>query len=122
MLLSIVLGGIAIGALIAIICASLLLIILLVVVILWMLKHHKSGTLKVDEAFIEKLRTNLGGRENIKSVSFKNGRVNFILNDIYLADLKALKEMSTTGVFVTDDTVKMLFSYDSDTICKAVLR
>lgn len=122
MLLSIILSGIAIGMLIAIIAASLLLIILLIVFILWMLKHRKKDNIKVDEAFIEKLRINLGGRENIKSASFKNGRVQFVLVDIYLADLKALKEMSTAGVFVTDDTVKMLFTYDSDTICKAILR
>ncbi len=97
-------------------------LILILATVLITMKRKGSKKIKVDDAFIAELLKCLGGRENLCSAKFTNGRVNFELEDVEKADLNALKELSTTGVFVTNQTVKMLFTYDSGLICKAVMR
>ncbi len=104
---------------IAIVMAAILTILVIVSIVLIILSKRKPK-IKVDEAFISSLVSALGGIENIESVHFINGRINFQLNDVESADLETLKSLSTTGVFVTNQTVKMLFSYDSQTICNAI--
>lgn len=78
--------------------------------------------LKVDEAFIQTLVTALGGKLNITKASNTNGRIQIEVEDLELVNFEEIKKLSTAGVFVTNQTIKMLFSYDSDTICQAILQ
>lgn len=107
--------------LIVYIVIAVLLVILactLLFVIPYFKKKKKNP--KIDEDFINHLVSCLGEKDNIISAQFTNGRVNFELEDIEKAKLDDLKALSTAGVFITNSTIKMLFSYDSEAICKAV--
>lgn len=72
----------------------------------------------VDEEFINNLLSGLGDATNISSVCIDNGRLKFKVNDLDLVNGEALKELSTSGVFITGSNVKLLFKYDSALILK----
>ena len=74
----------------------------------------------VDELFIETLLSGLGGKENIKNVSIDNGRVKFNILDLDLLNQEAIKTVSASGAFITGNSVKLLFKYDSEVIVKAL--
>lgn len=98
-----------------------LLIWSLLIVIILKSRHKKHPRVKVNEEFINELVQALGQRKNIVSVSTVNGRIHFNVEDLELVNLDTLKKLSTAGVFITNTTVKMLFTYDSESICKAVM-
>ena len=81
-------------------------------------KREKSKILHVvvDEEFIKALITGLGELENIASVCIDNGRVKFRVIDLDLVKGEDLKVLSTSGVFITGNNVKLLFKYDSQDI------
>ena len=62
----------------------------------------------------------LGELNNINSVSVDNGRVKFSIKDLELLVTDELKALSTSGVFITGNNVKLLFKYDSNTIVSAL--
>lgn len=93
----------------------------LLIILIVKLKNKKHSRIKVDEDFINELVTALGQRKNIVSVSTVNGRIHFTVEELELVQLEALKKLSTAGVFITNTTIKMLFTMDSETICKAVM-
>ncbi len=101
--------------------ASLAVVAILVVLCIFFLRKSKTK-LKVDEAFIQTLVTALGGKLNITKASNTNGRIQIEVEDLELVNFEEIKKLSTAGVFVTNQTIKMLFSYDSDTICQAILQ
>lgn len=98
-------------------------VLLLAILIVFIIKarHQKHPHVKVNEEFINELVLALGQRKNIVSVSTVNGRIHFNVEDLELVDLDTLKKLSTAGVFITNTTIKMLFTYDSELICKAVM-
>lgn len=75
---------------------------------------------KIDEDFINSLLEALGSKSNIKEVSNINGRLLVLLEDLELANLEELKKLSSGGVFITNNTVKMLFTYDTNSICQSL--
>lgn len=77
---------------------------------------------KIDENFIDSIILSLGGKENISKVSVINTRVSFDCVSLEKVDLEKLKAISLKGVFVTDNHVKTLFSYDSLKIVKEIER
>lgn len=81
----------------------------------------KSEHVIVDEAFVSSLLLALGGLPNIENVSVDNGRVKFLVGDLDLLVADELKKLSTSGVFITGKSVKLLFKYDSNTIMNAVI-
>lgn len=94
---------------------SCLFLLIFVVII-----KKKKPKIKVNEEFINQLTQALGSKENILNVKMINGRIHFEMNDLENVDFEKLKQLSTAGVFVTNQTIKMLFSYDSEAICKAL--
>lgn len=76
----------------------------------------KNKKIKIDESFIDKLVNALGGISNIQAVSNEHGRVIFNLDDLDLIKADDLKQLTTTGVFITGNNVKMLFQYDSNIV------
>ena len=98
----------------------ILIVVLLVIVavaLVLILKKKKPG-IKVDDAFIEKLLALFGSANNIAGVKVDNGRLKIEVKDLELVDLNGLKEASEAGVFVTGNTIKILFKLDSLTIKK----
>lgn len=105
-------------------------IILGVAVILFVIFYFVSGFRKkeakpservvVDEEFVSSMLHGLGELNNINSVSVDNGRVKFSVKDLELLVADELKALSTSGVFITGNNVKLLFKYDSNTIVKAL--
>lgn len=105
-------------------------IILGVAVILFVIFYFVSGFRKkdakpservvVDEEFISTMLHGLGELNNINSVSVDNGRVKFSVKDLELLVTDELKALSTSGVFITGNNVKLLFKYDSNTIVSAL--
>lgn len=75
----------------------------------------------IDEEFISKLLFGLGNLDNILLVSIDNGRLKFNVKDLDLIDTNSLKELSTSGVFITGNNVKLLFKYDSLEIKKVLI-
>lgn len=102
--------------LILIIVISVTLILALVFILFKM--THKERKVKIDDNFMTTMLNSLGGIDNIKSYSVENARVKFELVNVSLANLDALKELSTKGVFVSNNSVKTLFKYESSDIVK----
>lgn len=97
--------------------ALALIVILTLVLVLYIKKRPKAkGKIKVDEEFITKLVERYGGKENIVGVSVDNARLKVTIKDLELVDLNALKQDSQAGVFVTGNTIKTLFKFDSNLI------
>ena len=105
-------------------------IVLGVAVILFVIFYFVSGFRKkeakpgervvVDEEFITTMLHGLGELNNINSVSVDNGRVKFSIKDLELLVADELKALSSSGVFITGNNVKLLFKYDSNTIVSAL--
>ena len=76
----------------------------------------------VDESFIMLLLEGLGNISNIENVSIDNGRIKFRIRDLDIINAEQLKELSTSGVFITGSNVKLLFKYDSNTILEELVK
>lgn len=76
----------------------------------------------VDEEFMNTLLTGMGDIINIATVSIDNGRLKFKVNDLDLVNGDILKELSTSGVFITGNNVKLLFKYDSKVILDELIK
>ena len=70
----------------------------------------------IDEEFMSDLIRGLGDITNIECVNIDNGRLKFKILDLDILDAELLKKLSTSGVFITGNNVKLLFKYDSDAI------
>ena len=76
----------------------------------------------VDESFMTLLLAGLGNISNIESVAIDNGRIKFKIKDLDIINAEQLKELSTSGVFITGSNVKLLFKYDSNTILEELVK
>ena len=81
-----------------------------------------SEHVNVDESFMSVLLEGLGSLSNIESVSIDNGRIKFKIKDLDNINAEQLKEISTSGVFITGSNVKLLFKYDSSTILEELIK
>ena len=81
-------------------------------------REKKIEHITIDNEFMDSLILGLGNSANIESVSIDNGRLKFKVKDLELLDTNRLKELSTSGVFITANNVKLLFKYDSESILK----
>ena len=81
-----------------------------------------SEHVNVDEVFMTTLLEGLGSLTNIECVSIDNGRIKFKINDLDSINAEQLKEISTSGVFITGSNVKLLFKYDSNTILEELIK
>ncbi len=96
-------------------------VLVLSLVVFLILKNKKGNKkIKIDAEFINNLVDILGGKENVLSVTNENGRIKFELENLEKANLQGLKELSQSGVFVTNNTVKTLFPHDAKTISNAI--
>ena len=110
--------GISYKYLFIIIGCALFLVVLAIFLIF--INRKGNNKVKVDDQFIRKLVENLGNKTNIVDVNNESGRVKITLENLELAKLEEIKSMSTAGIFITNNTIKMLFTYDSDLIVKSM--
>lgn len=96
----------------------IVLVVLIIVLSLIIVLKKKNKKIKVDDNFINNLINLLGGINNIKNVDVENGRLKIKILVIDDANLNGLKELSTSGVFITGNYIKLLFKTDSQAIKK----
>ena len=96
--------------------AVLLILLGLLLVFLLKKKKPKAKHIKVDDEFINKLLGLLGGKDNLKEVQVDNGRLKFVVTNLDIVNLTGIKEIATSGVFVTGNIIKTLFKLDSKII------
>ena len=84
-------------------------------------KENKDHVI-VDGVFMETLIEGIGKLENIEFISIDNGRLKFKVLDLDLVDADLLKQLSTSGVFITANNVKLLFKYDSVVILNEFIK
>lgn len=85
-------------------------------------KEANKEHIVVDEEFMTALIQGIGELTNISTVSIDNGRLKFKVNDLDLVNGESLKELSTSGVFITGNNVKLLFKYDSKVILDELVK
>ncbi len=96
-------------------------IIIGLTVLLYNRKKETNGKrINVDEKFIDELINLYGGSTNIKSVEVENSRLKVTVLDIYSVNLEGLKGLSSSGVFITSQTIKTLYKFDSELIKKSI--
>ncbi len=105
--------------LIVISCIAIVVLILCVVGLVVFLKR-RTPKIRINQEFMHQLLTALGSIDNVKDAKTMNGRVILEVEDIEKVTFDTLKELSTKGVFITNQTIKMLFPYDSETISKEI--
>ena len=105
--------------LIVISCIAIVVLILCVVGLVVFLKR-RTPKIRINQEFMQQLLTALGSIDNVIDAKTMNGRVILEVEDIEKVTFDTLKELSTKGVFTTNQTIKMLFPYDSETISKEI--
>ena len=108
------------GMLIGIIVGAIVGVAIIILFLCFVVFKSKKPRIKINESFMNSLVQNLGNKENIISAKNINGRVNIEVADLEKVCLEELKKISTAGVFITNQTIKLLFSYDSEIICKSL--
>ncbi len=96
--------------------AVLLVILGILLFFLLKKKKPKKKHIKVDNEFVTNLLELLGGKENLTEIQVDNGRLKFVVVDLEKVKLTGIKEIATSGVFVTGNVIKTLFKLDSKLI------
>ncbi len=98
--------------------AGIILILILLVLIIVLAKRHKpkDKKLKIDESFINNILSILGTTKNIITCEVVNARLKFDVKDLDIVNFEELKKLSNKGVFITNNTIKVLFKYNSEDI------
>lgn len=101
--------------LIVLFVATGILMIATVVVLIIFLKKKK--TVKVDDSlWID----NLGGKDNIESVSQVGSRINLVLKDKEIINKDNLKELGVKSVLVMSNKVTLVIENNAEDIAKAI--
>lgn len=97
-------------------CAAAFLLITVLLLILKSKKKHKTPKLLIDQAYIEKLVSLIGGKENINNIDVDGNKLKVNVVNLDSANLEGIKEIASSGVFVTGNNIKTLFMYDSQAL------
>ena len=101
--------------LIALFVATGILMIATVVVLIIFLKKKKA--VKVDDSlWID----NLGGKDNIESVSQVGSRINLVLKDKEIINKDNLKELGVKSVLVMSNKVTLVIENNAEDIARAI--
>ena len=99
---------------VAFVVSGLLLIAFIVVLIIFL---KKKKVVKVDSSlWID----NLGGRENIASVTQVGSRINLVLKDKELINKDNLKELGVKSVLVMSNKVTLVVENNAENIAEAI--
>lgn len=99
--------------LLSIIICSVLVVFLIILLILKKAKKKKNKSIDIDQSFVENIIDNLGGKENIISIDVVETKLKITSKDLKKVNLDNLKALTSYGVFVSGNTIKILFKFDS---------
>ncbi len=108
--------------LIIIISACILVVIISLGVVIALLKKKKKKvvTQNIDQEYINNIVTYLGGKDNIQDINVDQTKLKITVLNLKIVALDSLKELTSTGVFVSGNNIKILFKYES-TVLKVAL-
>lgn len=88
--------------------------LILVVLLIFILKRKKkTPKILIDQNYVENLINLLGKKDNINTIEVDGNKLKVDVIDLNKADLNGIKEIASSGVFVTGNVIKTLFMYDS---------
>lgn len=105
---------------IIIVVSGLAILLLAFAITAYLIVKKKNSKSIVNEPFIAALKLSLGGIDNVEKTEVEQGRLRITVNDLDLVKLEDLKVLTETGVFVTGNTIKVLFKEDSELVKKAL--
>lgn len=100
--------------------AILLILIIIICILVSKHKKHKKPKLKIDEAYVAELIKMLGEKSNISNIDVDGNKLKVTVVDLNKCDLEGIKTKAQSGVFVTNNNIKTLFMYDSETLRKEI--
>lgn len=106
--------------LIVVITAILFLILFGLIFFLLKKKKPKKSEIEIDQAYVESIVHHLGEKDNILEIIVDETKLKIKVKDLKKVDLNGLKEMTEGGVFVTSNTIKILFKYESKALKQAL--
>lgn len=99
---------------------TIFLTLLIIVILLILFVKKRKPKHVVDLKFVDDLLNAFGSNKNIKSINLDTNRLKVEVIDLKIVNLERIKELSNSGVFVTNNTIKALFSYNSDVLKKEI--
>lgn len=98
-----------------------LLLIFIIFMIIFLLLKNKKTKIVIDDNYISELINAFGGIKNIKEVMTENGgRVAIKVEDLDKLNVDSIKQLASSGVFITGNTVKTLYREDSQAVKNAI--
>ena len=80
----------------------------------------KTVSKALSEEEVRAIINLFGGSENIKSVSKDGSRYSYNLGNVEKCNLEGIKDLGATGIFVSGNTVKLIFPFDGDVIMEKI--
>ena len=101
---------------------SFVVFVCLLLLVIFLITKKKKGKKepKIDDVFMDFIILNYGGIENITNVEVENSRLKITVDDLNKDNLDNLKTQAESGIFVTGNTIKTLYSLSSLKIQKAL--
>lgn len=100
----------------------IILVVLILSIVIWLSlrnqKTHKS--VSMAQEVIDKIIQDLGGISNINAASIEGARLSFKVKSTKSTDLNAIKATGALGIFVSGQTIKMIFPYDAQALIETV--
>jgi len=96
--------------------------VLLVLILIFLIKHHKKvqKPITMAQESIDSIIQKLGGITNIKAASIEGARLSFKVHNSKACDLIAIKASGALGIFVSGQTIKMMFPYDAQALIDTI--
>lgn len=95
------------------IIGGIVLFLLLIILIVVLKSKKKKPKIKIDQKYIEDLIAKFGGKNNISKIEVDQNKLKVDVINRKIVNLEGIKEMASSGVFMTNNTIKTLFKYDS---------
>lgn len=93
-----------------------ILIITILVAILLKKKKKKEPSLGIDSDYVAKIMDLLGGNDNVTDIDVIDTKLKISVKNLKAVNLEGLKELTLSGIFVTGNTIKILFKYESQAL------
>ena len=89
-------------------------VVVAIVVVLFIAYKYKTTKVKpISNEAVDYILAHLGGIENIVNADVDGNRIRIQVVQVSRCDLSAIKGLGALGIFVTGNTVKMMFPFDA---------
>jgi len=98
-------------------------VIILLLLFIFFIKRpkKKENKIQVDQEYLDEL-IKVFNKENIRDVSLEGARLVVTVEKIEIVDLPQLKSLSSGGVFIKENTLKLLFKYQSELLKTEIIK